>query len=514
MDCKISPFQKEIVELIKKTYTTHELLNLYFLKFWKNIYYNDAYVLYKEAITFYKNNQNGNFHAGFGYILNEYLFKGSCQYVYNYEKEEFNANFNIKTTTEDLCRLAINVVNILDQVYEIVPKTPFPIISYRVEYRVPTDDILKMKKGDIYKNLTYLMTSIYPLHTFDQSWYLSNKIKINFLLLLPSGSKTYYLHNPMFFFKDNEKLKKSVNENEDKIISHQENELVIARGSYWKLLNKIKIDNVNFIYIMQLIAQPLNKKLESNKHNISKVIYSENEFKKLSIHSNTHENLLHHFKFEIEVKIKMIKLNQKYAILEKKYEGKKKNNIFFQELQEEIGKKQKSKMLLQFISKEFSNFEKKYPKVEFSKNTNIQLFIEPSMHYYWNIVNEKYNFDGGLYFYTSTYNKSVKDIREITYFQWFTANELYETTLKIRNRTQLTKYLFEHCDQLPLFYKINLKLNKKMEAYDIDSYRKENDPYKNYLYIGKYKLNIYSLDKIYLSDKRYYICMNGIINIL
>ena len=122
-------------DFLHRAYSTHDLLNTYFLQFWRNIYFNDAYVLYKEAISFYKNNQNGNFHGGFGFILNEYLFKGSCQYVENWKKQQFNYIENIRTTSEDLCRLAINVLNILDQVYELVPKTPIPIITYRVEDR-------------------------------------------------------------------------------------------------------------------------------------------------------------------------------------------------------------------------------------------------------------------------------------------------------------------------------------------------------------------------------------------
>ena len=202
MDCIDSKYQIEIINLLKKSYNLHELLNIYYIQFWKNIYFNDSYILYKEAITFYKNNQNGNFHGGFGFILNEYLFKGSCQYVDNKKKGTFNTESNTKTTTDDLCRLAINIINILDEIFELVPKTPIPILSYRVESRSINDPIFNMKEGDIYKSLTFLMTSIYPLHIFDNPHFIkknNEQKKINFIFIIPDNSKTYYLHNPFFF---------------------------------------------------------------------------------------------------------------------------------------------------------------------------------------------------------------------------------------------------------------------------------------------------------------------------
>ena len=39
-----------------------KLLETQYYNFWKHIYYDDSYVLYKEAILFYKNNENGKFH--------------------------------------------------------------------------------------------------------------------------------------------------------------------------------------------------------------------------------------------------------------------------------------------------------------------------------------------------------------------------------------------------------------------------------------------------------------------
>lgn len=498
-------------DLIKKAYSTHDLLNTYFLQFWRNIYFNDAYVLQKEAISFYKNNQNGNFHGGFGFILNEYLFKGSCQYVENSKKQHFNNMLNIRTTSEDLCRLAINVVNILDQVYELVPKTPIPIITYRVEERPPNDEIFTMKKGDVYKSLTYLMTSIYPLHIFDNTHSRKDKtqnIKINFILLIPIGSKTYYLHNPFFMLWDFKKTNVR-----GKIIAHQENELVFARGSYWKLLEKIKIDDDNFVYVMQLIAQPVNQQLLTNKHELPKVIYTLDEFKKLGVNYNEDKKLFEKFKNDIDMKLDLIKLNQKYAKWEKIYKEK----IFSQceliwNIHQEIEKKYKSKVLLKNILKKNPNFTKDFPKVILNKGKHIQIYAHPNLPIYWSLIDKNYKIDGGVCVYELEYSKELRGIRENYFLQEFTGNEIYETTDKITNQKQVTKHLFQHCDEFPLFFIVDLKLDKKMEAYNLYPYKKNGDPFKDYLMIGKYKLNIEKSEKIYLSDKRYYIQMSGSIN--
>jgi hypothetical protein len=508
MDCIDNKYQIEIINLLKKSYNLHELLNIYYIQFWKNIYFNDSYILYKQAITFYKNNQNGNFHGGFGFILNEYLFKGSCQYVDNKKKETFNTDLNIKTTTDDLCRLAINIINILDEIFEIVPKTPIPIISYRVEQRPFNDPIFNMKKGDIYKSLTYLMTSIYPLHIFDNPHYIgenNNNIKINFILIIPNGSKTYYLHNPFFFLWDNQVFKNNIIN--DKYIAHQENELVISRGSYWKLIEKINIDNSNVVFIIQLISQPINNSMSNNKYKLSKNIYTEKEFENLNINFNFNKDLIKEYQESIDIKLKMIKLNQKYSILEKTYEGKQNNLVW--DIENIIKKKIKSKYFLSLMNNKFPNFFKDFPKIILKKKSNIQIYINPSSPYYWQFINNKYHFDGVLKIYNSKYDNKYKDIRQQFYYQDFTASEIYTTDILITNRRQITKHLFYHYHKLPLFFIFNLKLNNNIEVYDLYPYKKKYDPFKDYLLIGNYKFNIKNNNKIFLSDYRFYNCLDG-----
>ena len=508
MDCIDSKYQIEIINLLKKSYNLHELLNIYYIQFWKNIYFNDSYILYKEAITFYKNNQNGNFHGGFGFILNEYLFKGSCQYVDNKKKETFNTESNTKTTTDDLCRLAINIINILDEIFEIIPKTPITILSYRVESRSINDPIFNMKEGDIYKSLTFLMTSIYPLHIFDNPHFIkknNEQKKINFIFIIPDNSKTYYLHNPFFFLWDNQVFKNNIIN--DKFIAHQENELVIARGSYWKLIEKINIDNSNVVFIMQLISQPINTNMTKNKYELSKNIFTEKEYDNLKISSKFDKNLIKEYQEDINVKLKMIKLNQKYSILEKKYDGKENNLVW--DIDQEINKKIKSKYFFNLINNKFSNFYKDFPKIILKKNSNIQIYIKPSSPYYWQFIDNMYQFDGVLKIYNSKYDNKYKDIRDQFFYQDFTGSEIYTTNNLINNKSQITKHLFYHYHKLPLFLIFNLKLNNNIEVFDLYPYKKKLDPFKDYFLIGKYKFDIKNNNKIFLSDYRFYNCMNG-----
>ncbi len=147
-----------------------------------------------------------------------------------------------------------------------------------------------------------------------------------------------------------------------------------------------------------------------------------------------------------------------------------------------------------------------------NKGKYIQIYLHPGLPNYWNIMDKKYRLDGGIFIYELEYSKELRGIRENYFLQEFTGNEIYETTEKITNQKQVTKYLFTHCNEFPLFYIINLKLDKKIDAYKLYPYKKNGDPFNDYLMIGKYKLNIGKTDKIYIGDNRYYIVMSGSIN--
>ena len=59
-------------------------------QFWKNIYYNDAYVFYKNAIEYYKNVHNNNMHGAFSIFINKKLYTGSCQYIKKTRRRDFS----------------------------------------------------------------------------------------------------------------------------------------------------------------------------------------------------------------------------------------------------------------------------------------------------------------------------------------------------------------------------------------------------------------------------------------
>ena len=181
-----------------------------------------------------------------------------------------------------------------------------------------------------------------------------------------------------------------------------------------------------------------------------------------------------------------------------------KDSVFKTEL---VEKKYKSNILLKNIIKKYPDFTKL--KIFQHKGKYIQIYAHPGLPFYWDIFDKNYRIDGGIYFYEFEYSKEFRGIRENYFLQEFTINEIYETTEKITNQKQVIKYLFNHCDDFPLFYIINLKLDRKIEAYNLYPYKKNGDPFKDYLMIGKYKLNIQKSEKIYLSDKRYYIIMIG-----
>jgi hypothetical protein len=260
-----------------------QILEIEYKQFWKNIYYNDAYIFYKEAILFYKNNEHENFHSFYSGSINKFLYLGSCQYIDNIQKNTFS---NIsKTSSDDLCRLAKNIINILDEVFEIAPKLSNPIVTYRFQTHDKNDEIANLIKGDIFHNTGYFCTSIVPFG-FEYSNIYLNMIQIKFILLLPQNTKCYYINNP--FFYDWHKILNN------KIYAHNEYEIVLPRGCYWKIIDKKLCGKNKIIYIMELLNQPKNEKVEQNFFKPKKIKWSEKEY--LTKFSNIKLNLYDKFK--------------------------------------------------------------------------------------------------------------------------------------------------------------------------------------------------------------------------
>jgi hypothetical protein len=514
-------FSKNIFNYLDKIYNIHDLLNAYYLQFWKNIYNNDSFVLYKEAITFFKNNNHGNFHSLFGSTIQEYLYKGSCQYFENKKKSSFTHNENIKITSEDLCRLAKNVVHLLDEVYEIVPKTPFELISFRVERRNSNEEIFNLKKGDIYYNISYLMSSIHPLHLFDSPLIPNNKnqIKINYIFIIPEGSKAYYLHNPFFYLWNEEIFQNNLFNNGKNIIAHQENELVLPRGCYWIVKDKIKINDDNICYIMQLLVQPKNEKLEKNKFELPKIILTQKEFLDKNIISKNEFEKIYLDKYinnEIEIKIKSIYFMQKYAEIRKK----EKQNIVSEDKQFMIwdifDKLQEKKIDNKIFLNSFPNLNKYLKQEKIKKGNEIEIFLLPSSFVFYQKmfqeINKKNNIikiDTPFTFNLHNCNKDIDFIKFIKLYQESTASEIYSTDKIISNREDVVKYIFKHSNEYPLFYILNLKLKKNINVYDLFEDYKKTNPLKKYLYVHSLKIKIEEMERFELGGNRYFCIITG-----
>jgi hypothetical protein len=86
----------------------------------------------KNAIEFYKNIQNNKFHNFYSGIINARLYTGKCVVVSQNILNTFN-NKN-KTSSDELCNLTIQVINILDSVFEICPRLQIRKIAEITSY--------------------------------------------------------------------------------------------------------------------------------------------------------------------------------------------------------------------------------------------------------------------------------------------------------------------------------------------------------------------------------------------
>ena len=226
--------------------------------FWMNIYNNDAYVFYKNAIEYYKNVQNNNFHNFFSGIINKKLYTGSCQYIENNKRQDFINDKNIKKVDiDDLCNLSVQVINILDTVFLNCPNIPENIFVYRSEFRKKNEEIFNLKKGDYYQCFGYMSSSINPwiYYSRDGLYLMNDNEKIVIMtILLPKDSFGYYMNNP-FVLKKDEILKK--------FIGFQEYEILLPRNNIFEV---IETKNTNKIFFIKLL---LKYQMNPKEHIIS-----------------------------------------------------------------------------------------------------------------------------------------------------------------------------------------------------------------------------------------------------
>jgi hypothetical protein len=286
------------INLIKYQFNLENNLMLNYNDFWRNMYYNDSYINYKNSILFLKNNYNN---SGFSYFINSLLWNGKCiSDNYNNESaKEFihnnNNSFNIPNV-ESLCRLAVNFINSLDEMFIYkCPKLNDHMTVFRSETlslsKENLKDILNIKKGDKLRKLNYLSTSInfsYPLFFLSTGTYHDKKISLkelnkknNTLLVyyyieLPKNTKGYYMNIPFEIDENN--------------YGRNEYEFVLPRGCLFEILDVKKMD---YLYIIHMkLTHQLNK-YEPIKDDIDnknlKIVY--NEFPEEYLDVNKFKNL-------------------------------------------------------------------------------------------------------------------------------------------------------------------------------------------------------------------------------
>jgi hypothetical protein len=254
---------------------TAESLEAAYNTFWTNIYYNDSYVFYKNAIEYYKNVHNSKFHAFFSGVINKKLFTGQCQFIESKRRTDFANNENIgKIDLDDLCNLSVQVINNLDGVFFNCPRVPFDLTVYRMEKRKNNDAIFKLKKGNYYKSLGYMSTSINPWYVYSKGDPpKKNKMYVVMTIFVPQTSMGYYMNHPFGVYRD-----KLLNKN----IGLQEYEVLLPRSSIILVLTTKIIDDYFFIELLlkqQIIPTQHIVSIESKE--LPPIILTKKEYEKL-----------------------------------------------------------------------------------------------------------------------------------------------------------------------------------------------------------------------------------------
>lgn len=210
-------------------------------EFWRRIYYDDSFVFYKHALMYYLKLQNGKYHNAFGRIMNKVLYQGHCNILSIETKQDFTSDdISLTLPTSDiLCDLSYQIINILDRMFRICPPVPFNVIVYRYEYREHNDQILQIKKGDFYYNRGFMSTTINPWYTFSKSMVMSSdeNIFVSFTILIPQYSKGCYVNTSTWL-----SYKKS-----DLLIRGDQSELILPRNCLFEILSIKKIGTIVMI---------------------------------------------------------------------------------------------------------------------------------------------------------------------------------------------------------------------------------------------------------------------------
>lgn len=292
------------MDIVKKFLETSIKLENHYYNFWKKIFHNDSYIFLQNAIKFYKNIQNHNFHDGYSSIINMRLYTGKCIVGTNNTLKSFGNKNNI--SSNELCNLTIQVINILDYVFDICPKLPFETIVFR-GLSLPIDDLLlKLKEGDYYRELGINSTTVNPFYIlglFDITNTKNLKKRVFLTIILPKNTKCYYMNIPFT-------IDKNIEGN-----SLNEFELVLPRDCIYLVKSKKELNN-QYFFTLELLHQvpPKDRPIEG----IDEILPTRNP-KKLEVKYEKKKSKMDECKWTIRL-CRELYNNQKYYLLDKKHE--------------------------------------------------------------------------------------------------------------------------------------------------------------------------------------------------
>jgi hypothetical protein len=198
------------MDIVKKFLKTSIELEAHYHKFWSKIFHNDAYVFIKNAIEFYKNIQNNKKRDVYSRVINKRLYTGKCTVVSPNTLNSFN-NKN-RMSSDELCNLTIQIINILDYVFEICPRLPMDTTVFRY-FKLHNDDLLlSLQQGDFYRDLGIGGSTINPYYMFSRGSALvdsesgENKKpekEVYLTTILSKGARCYYTNIPWHYNSTN-----------------------------------------------------------------------------------------------------------------------------------------------------------------------------------------------------------------------------------------------------------------------------------------------------------------------
>jgi len=346
------------MDIVKKFLKTSIELENYYYNFWKKIYNNDAYIFMKNAIEFYKNIQNEKFHDFYSGIINIRLYTGKCIIVNQQMLNTFN-NEN-KTSSDELCNLTIQTINILDNVFDVCPRLPFDTITFR-SFTLNRDNLLLgLQDGDFYRELGIYSTTINPFKIFDilqwgyyddysDSYSIQKAVYLT--IILPKNTKCYYISIGNFI--------------KNKGFGLNEYEIVLPRDCVYLIKSK-KIYKNRYFITLELVHQipPKDRIIEGTDEILPSRIPGKKEIKKYK--KTYKECKIDECKWMIAIAKKSF---EKWNILPQtqKYPAEYMSNIY-----EKIHPK-KCWTYVYFYDKIFKKIQKNEPKIiiDLPKNTKI-----------------------------------------------------------------------------------------------------------------------------------------------